>query len=94
MCIYSLYYKGVQKSKFLTKFAPYVAIAMCHFRLGLDATFKREEERRGAGTSDEQCVGRAAGWCRSVQDPHVESWMRPWGFSPVSSQSALGSDAG
>lgn len=72
VCIYSLYYKGVRKSKFLTKFAPYVAIIMCHFRLGLDSTFKREEERRGevlsrrvGGTRG----GRAAGSRRPVQDP-------------------------
>lgn len=45
VCIYSLYYKGVRKSKFLTKFAPYVAIIMCHFGLGL--TLPSKGKRRG-----------------------------------------------
>lgn len=45
MCIYSLYYKGVRKSKFLTKFAPYVVIIMCHFGLGL--TLPSKGKRRG-----------------------------------------------
>jgi len=45
VCIYSLYYKGVRKSKFLTKFAPYVAMIMCHFGLGL--TLPSKGKRRG-----------------------------------------------
>lgn len=62
MCIYSRYYKGVRKSKFLTKFTPYVAIIMCHFGLGL--TLPSEGKGRGEKMlrhwMSGMCVGQAA----------------------------------
>lgn len=80
VCIYSLYYKGVRKSKFLTKFAPYVAIIMCHFGLGLDSTFEREEERRGEVLS--RRVG--SGVVPAGAGPRSASWVRPRGGLPRS----------
>lgn len=80
VCIYSLYYKGVRKSKFLTKFAPYVAIIMCHFALGLDSTFEREEERRGEVLS--RRLG--SGVVPAGAGPRSASWMRPRGGLPRS----------
>lgn len=78
MCIYSRYYKGVQKSKFLTKFTPYVAIIMCHFGLGL--TLPSEGKGRGEKMLRHWMSGNVC-WAGFVlglaRELHAVSWRRP-----------------
>lgn len=98
MCIYSRYYKGVWKSKFLTKFAPYVAIIMCHFGLGL--TLPSEGKGRGEKMLRHWMSGMCAGQAADLSWTwHRSSTLYPggghgMGFALLSSRSAPGSDGG